>query len=286
MISTALTPTAATAVAALAMAACECRSTWCQAGAPGGLTGVGKPEGRNEPARATTLAWWARPADVRSAQIRSTCSRKPGDMATIGAAPASSAGLSSRRLRSPQTSHCSMCLLTRLRIRTVSWPSQPASMASRSGQACRPVRATISAPSERSSWLRARDSKAWAWLRDTPRAAARSSPASSCRRLSSMTSRSAGFSPPSASRTRSRSSACSATMLTSGDSAGMSTASSSADVAWPERSWRKHSFLATAYSQGRSLLGSLSPPSLAVAIRNVSCTASAASAGSGSMDRQ
>ncbi len=39
----------------------------------------------------------------------STCSRKPGCKAAIGAAPASSAGLSSRRLRSPQTSHCSIC---------------------------------------------------------------------------------------------------------------------------------------------------------------------------------
>ena len=108
MSSTALTPAAATAVAAPAMAACECRRPWYQPGPPGGRTGTGKPDGPNEPARASTLAWWARPAGVRSAQMLSTCSRKPGCKAAIGAAPASSAGLSSRRLRSPQTSHCSI----------------------------------------------------------------------------------------------------------------------------------------------------------------------------------
>jgi hypothetical protein len=38
--------------------------------------------------------------------------------------------------------------------------------------------------------------------------------------------------------------------------------------------------------QGQSLAGSRSPPSLAAAIRNASCTASAASAGSRSMEQQ
>ena len=52
------------------------------------------------------------------------------------------------------------------------------------------------------------------------------------------------------------------------------------------RSRRWHSLRATAYSHGRSRSGSRSPDSLGTAMTNVSCTASAASAGSRSIARQ
>ena len=213
---------------------------------PGRLTGLGKPLGPNEPARFATVNRCASPAGERSASILSNCSRNPGNSAIMGIAPANSAGVDSRRLRSPQTEHCSMCRLIRLRISTVICPSQPVSMASRTGQACRPVRATISAPRDRSSWLRARDSWAWAWLRDTPRASASSSPSSSWTRLSSMTSRSPGFSPSIAALTSACSSARSAARPTSVVSVSMSAASSRAERARPGRSRRRHSLRATA----------------------------------------
>jgi len=54
----------------------------------------------------------------------------------------------------------------------------------------------------------------------------------------------------------------------------------------PDRSRRWHSFRATAYSQDRSRSGSRNPDILGAAITNVSCTASAASAGSRSIVRQ
>ena len=266
--------------------ACGWCRTWCHGAAPGGLIGLGKPLGPNGPARFATVRRWASPAGERSASILSNCARNAGNSATTGATPANSAGVSSRRLRSPQTSHCSICRLIRLRISTVSCPSQPASMASRSAQASRPVRATTSAPSDRSSWLRARDSSAWAWLRDTPSASASSSPSRSWTRLSSMTSRSPGFSPSMAALTSCWSSARSVAAPISAVSVGMSAASSRPEMAFLACSRRKHSLRATAYSQERSFAGSRRSRSLAVATRNVSCTASAASAGSRSMERQ
>ncbi len=195
MISTALTPAAAAAVAALAARACECRMTACQPGTPGGWPGFGKPAGPNWPARAVTAARCASPASVPWAHILSTCSRKPGTSATRGSTPANRAGVSSRRLRSPQVSHWSMCRLTRLRSSGVICPSHPASRPSSAVQSPRPARATSSAPRDRSSWLRARDCSAWAWLRETPSASASSSLSSPCTRLSWMTSCSPGFSP-------------------------------------------------------------------------------------------
>ena len=67
--------------------------------------------------------------------------------------------------------------------------------ASSSAQFSLPVRATSSAPSDPSNWVRARDASACAWLPDTPSASARSSPSRSCRRFSSMTSRLARVQP-------------------------------------------------------------------------------------------
>ena len=101
-----------------------------------------------------------------------------------------------------------------------------------------------------------------------------------------MTSRSPGFSPSMAALISWLSSACSVAAPTSALVAGRSAASSSADRAFPARSRRKHSLRATAYSQVRSLAGSRRSRSLAVATRKVSCTASAASAGSRSSERQ
>ena len=284
-ISSAPTPTAA-AVAVPAATACEWCRTRCQAGGAGGLTDLGNPFGPNGPARPTTVARCTCPASVWSAQIRRTRSRNPGMSVASGSTPTNSAGLSSRRLRSPQILHRSMCRLTRLRTSTFICPSHPARAASSSAQAPRPVRATTRAPRDRSSWLRARDSSACAWLRFTPSASARSSPSSSCSRLSSMTSRSPRFSPSIAAMISSRSSSCSAASPTSGASVGVSTASSSGAVASPERRRRRHSLRATAYSHGRSLPGSRSAPSFEVAMRKVSCTTSAASSGSRSRERQ
>src|SRR5579859_2696098 len=238
MISTALTAAAAAAVAALAVRAWECRRTRCQPGTPGGRLGAGNPDGPNWPARSATLARRASPAAEESAHVLSTCSRNPGSSATSGSAPANRAGVSSRRLSSPQVWHWSMCLLIRLRIRAVSWPSHPVNSASSAVQSSRPVRATSSAPRDRSSWLRARDTSACAWLRDTPSVSASSSASRPCTRLSSITSRSLGFSPAIASRTNCRTSACSTALATSTASAVTSPASSSADVVSPARSLR------------------------------------------------
>ena len=286
MIPTAMTPAAMTAVAVPASRACGWCRTRCHGPVPGGLREWGKPLGPNGPARFATVSRCASPAGERSANILSTCSRNPGNSAASGIAAANNAGVSSRRLRSPQTPHRSMCRLIRLRISTVICPSQPARIMRRSGQAVRPVRATISAPRDRSSWLRARDSCAWAWLRDTPSASASSSPSSSATRLNSMTSRSPGFSPSIAALTSSASSARSVATPTSAVWLGRSPASSRADRAFPARSRRRHSLRATAYSQARSFPGSRRLWSLAAATRNVSCTASAASAGSRSIERQ
>ena len=87
------------------------------------------------------------------------------------------AGDTSRRRRPEQTGHRSTCRLTRLRTSTVSTPSQSWSIAFSSGQSWRPVRATTSAPSAVSSWSRARDSSACAWLREIPSTLATSPPA-------------------------------------------------------------------------------------------------------------
>ena len=150
----------------------------------------------------------------------------------------------------------------------------------------RPARPASSTPRQASSWLRARVSSECAWLRDTPSTAATSAGSRPCRSCSSMTSRSVGFRPPAASSSRPRSSARSVSSPTSGAWSATSGASSRADVGFLARRMRRHSFRATAYSQARSRSGSRSPASRDAAMTNVSWTASAASAGSLSMDRQ
>ncbi len=121
---------------------------------------------------------------------------------------------------------------------------------------------------------------ACAWLRGTPSASARSAPSSSCPRLSSMISRSLGVRPASADQTTSRSSACSRPAPRSVVSSVTPAASSSGALP-ADRSRRRHSFRATAYSQGRRRSGSRSAASFPAAMMNVSWTASAASAGLG-----
>ncbi len=232
----------------------------------GVATGLGKPERSNGSARLATRSRCPAATGETSSTSRSTCSRSPAGSATIGSMLSSIAALSSRRLRWPHTSQRSMCRFTRLRSRMVSSPSQPARMSSSSWHCSRPVRATSSAPSDPSNWLRARDASALAWLRDTPRASARSSPSSTWRRFSSMTSRSEGFSPESASTTRSRNSSRSGPSSTPGSAEVTSTAASSGADRPRARRRRKHSLRATAYSHGRSRSGSRSPSSLAAAM--------------------
>ena len=102
-----------------------------------------------------------------------------------------------------------------------------------------------------------------------------------------MISWSPGSSPASADHTSSRSSAWSSAAPKSAVRALIPVASSSnGAAACGPCSRRWHSLRATAYSHGRSRLGSRNPGSLATATTNVSWTASAASAGSLSSDRQ
>ena len=150
-----------------------------------------------------------------------------------------------------------------------------------------PERATMSAPSAVSNRARARVVRACAWLRGTPSASARSAPYNSCRRLSSTTSRSPGSSPASADDTISRCWACTrASPRSAVASPAPNSSLVSATAAPSPCSRRRHSFRATAYSQGRSRLGSRSSGSFTSATTKVSRTAPAASAGSLSSDRQ
>ena len=122
----------------------------------GGSSGLGKPWCPNVAACCATLARWATASGVLLLASLSTCARSPCGTAAMGSAasgarPSSSAGASSRRLRSVHAGHRSMCRLIRLRIRTFSCPSQSSSSAPSASQSARPERATSSAPSEISS---------------------------------------------------------------------------------------------------------------------------------------
>ena len=101
-----------------------------------------------------------------------------------------------------------MCQTTRSRVCSVSCPSQSASNSPSTGQASRPVSAMCSAPRASSSRPRAREARSCARLCDTPSTMARSLSLRSCLKLSSMTSRSRGFSPARMEWIRLRSSAC------------------------------------------------------------------------------
>ena len=259
----------------------------------GGSSGLGKPWCPNVAACCATAARWATASGVLLLASLSTSARSPCGMAAMGSAvsgarPSRSAGASSRRLRSVHSGHRSMCRLIRLRIRTFSCPSQSSSSAPSASQSARPERATSSAPSEISSWSRARESSACAWLRETPSTAAISVTSSSCRNCSSIRSCSPALRPRTAERSSARNSARSAPPVTSADSSLISGRRSSAEV--PARALsrkrRWHSLRATAYSHGRSRLGSRSAANLDAAMTKVSCTASAASAGSCSRERQ
>jgi hypothetical protein len=148
-----------TAAATTAATAPPTAARFCQVrhhGDFGGSTGLGKPSGPNSAACCATLARWAMASGVLLLASLSTCPRMPAGMAamgsvTSGARPSSRAGASSRRFRSAHTGQRSMWRLSRLRISTVSCPSQSLSSALRAAQSSRPVRATSSAPSEASS---------------------------------------------------------------------------------------------------------------------------------------
>ena len=123
--------TAAATTAAPAATDCVCRARHRSLG---GSSGLGKPWCPNVAACCATLARWATASGVSLLASLSTCARSPCGMAAIGSAasgarPSSSAGASSRRLRSVHAGHRSMCRLIRLRIRTFSCPSQSSSSA-------------------------------------------------------------------------------------------------------------------------------------------------------------
>ncbi len=96
------------------------------------------------------------------------------------------------------------------------------------------------------SWVRARESSACAWLRETPSTAAISVTSSSCRSCSSIRSCSPALRPRTAERSSVRNSARSAPPVTSADSSLISGTRSSAEVAAlaVSRSRRWHSYLA------------------------------------------
>ena len=248
----------------------------------GGLIGRGKPLGPTGPRRWPMASRRATAAGAESATRLSTWCRSAAGSTATGSAPSRLSGVSSRRRRAPQMAQRRMCRPTRLRSSTVSFPSQPVMMLASSAQACCPDRATSSTPSAASKCVRARDAMACAWLRGTPRVSARSAPVSSWPRVSSMISRSLSVRPASAAQTSSRISACSSPAPRSAVSSVTSADSSSGVAESRVRSCRWHSFRATAYSQGRSRSGSRSAPTFSAVMTNVSCTASAASAGSAS----
>ena len=80
----------------------------------GGLTGSGKPLGRNGPARSITFRRYDSESGWTSAHSPSTSSRNSGGGVASGAMPYSVAGRSAPCLRSVQTSHWSMCALIAL----------------------------------------------------------------------------------------------------------------------------------------------------------------------------
>ncbi len=189
------------------------------------------------------------------------------------------AGLNSRRLRS-QSSHRSRCRLTRPRGGAVRSPSRRSRISARSGQCSDPGLLTSSMASDVSNLERARNTRASAFLRGTPSASARSAPSRPWRKFSSMISRSAGFSLASAARTTARSSARPSSAPASPVSSAISATSSSGanETSAGSRPW--HSLRATANSHARRRSGSRSPEIWDEAMIKVSCTASAASAGS------
>ena len=136
-------------------------------------------------------------------------SRKPTGTAGAVSVPSSIAAPTWRWLSSPHRAQCRMCCLTLQRRTTVGVPAERSRITARSGQYCRSKLAAWSIPSDFWTWARARDASVCAWSRDTPRMAPRSAPWKSCRRFSSLISRSTGSRSASAACTKPSSSACS-----------------------------------------------------------------------------
>ena len=152
-------------------------------------------ERQNDPARLTTRRRCATASLSGEVQQVRTSSRSSGGSGKDGSSRENAAGRSAPHLCCAQVWHSSMCQLTSSRVSSVSCPFQSASNSPRTGQAVRLVSAMCSAPRACSSWPRARAAKVCARLHDTSSAIARSSSFRSCAKLSSMTSRSPGFSP-------------------------------------------------------------------------------------------
>ncbi|BCB77642.1 hypothetical protein GCM10022251_63590 [Phytohabitans flavus] len=155
----------------------------------------------------------------------------------------SAAGLSSVPRLARQRAHPSTCRPSRLRSSGVSRPSQPGCSSRSAGQAA--ARATSSTPSARSSWDLARESRACAWLAETPSTAPTSTADSPCRSASSITSRSPSPSPAAAACTSSRTSAARTPAPRSAVSALASSSSAGASRR-RSRIWRRHSWRAIA----------------------------------------
>ena len=233
-------------------------------------------------ARVSALGQRVAPAAARRLSAAAADSASPGD------SPSSRAGCSSRSRRVEQVTQRPRCRCSCSRSATVSCPSQPASIPLSTRQSRRPARATTSAAREAPRCSRAREVSAFARVRGTPTTDATSATARPCRNSSSMTSRSPGVRPVVASSSRPRSLARSVSSCTLGAPAITNCAWADANVnsGRPGRAIRWHSLRATAYSQALSRSGSRRSASLAAAMTNVSCTASAASAGSPSDARQ
>ena len=225
----------------------------------------------------------AGPASAVSAHVSwmrlSVRARKPcGAGMNSGAPPSNARGLTNLRRYSSQLRQESMWRATRLRVRTVNCPSQSFSSAASSGHAVavRALRASRSAPRDRSIVSRSRCVKVRALALLTPSASASSEPSRPWRYVRSSTSRSRSESPPAASATNPASSLRAARVSGLGSLEAASGSSSDGCSRRRSRIQRSASLRAMAYSQGRSLLGSRSDASRVAAVQKVSCTQSAA----------
>ena len=211
--------TAAATTAAPATTDCVCRARHRSLG---GSSGLGKPWCPNVAACCATLARWATASGVSLLASLSTCARSPCGMAAHrqrgqrGQAQQQRRGqlaaLAFGARRAPLD-----VPVDPLAHQDVQLPVPVLEQRASDGASVRPERATSSAPREISSWSRARESSACAWLRETPSTAAISATSSSCRNCSSIRSCSPVLRPRTAERSSARNSARSAPPVTSAD---------------------------------------------------------------------
>ena len=139
---------------------------------------------RGDPLGCSAVLLMLELAEVSCTRFRVWSRSLSGAGMNIGAPPSRATGLTCRRCSCAHVWHDSMCRAMRLRMRTVSCPSQPLRIATSSGHAfvlARASRATSSAPRERSTVWRSRNIMVFALVRVTPRASASSGPSNPCR---------------------------------------------------------------------------------------------------------